>query len=371
MYFPKYSFVVPVLNGELTIHQCLTSILNQTLNSFEVIVIDNGSTDKTTQIIQSFSSVKYFLEPRKGRSIARNRGIEIARGEYVAFVDCDVILERDWLFHMDQAIKRFPMDVVGSQIIPSREPKNFLNNFRFLLRSWETSRSFLNVDLKGDTNPTFNTAAGIISRKSLLHVGGFNEKFKRCEDAELAARLLFKSFIFGGTTKARAKVIYGFTSYNSQQLLLLRYLIRIFANTLYHADTEPSFSLKLPRHYEFAKKLFRENKFALSIYSFLYLLTLFAGKNIFSFFKKKYPVLKLESGHHELLSQFSWGEKTYILRKGVRFYIQDDQLYLLDKSQYVKLAPTVRDAIFRVYRQEEITMTEINVLEGTKFFYSF
>jgi glycosyltransferase involved in cell wall biosynthesis len=65
MDLPKYSFVVPVLNGETTISRCLTSIFNQTFTSFEVIVVDNGSTDKTSQIIQSFPGVQYLFEEKK------------------------------------------------------------------------------------------------------------------------------------------------------------------------------------------------------------------------------------------------------------------------------------------------------------------
>ncbi len=370
---PKYSFVIPVLNGEKTLSQCLTSVLNQTLTSFEVIVIDNGSTDNTPKIIQDFPAIQSLFEGKRSRSLARNRGIAIARGEFVAFVDCDVVLDPDWLLNMDRELKKFPLDVLGSQIIPARTPKSFLNNYRFILKSWESDRLFLNTNIKEGNDPTFNTAAGIISRKALLRVGGFNEKFKRCEDAELANRLLFKSYLFGGTTKARAKVYYNFTSHYFPQFLLLRYLVRIFANTFYQPDTNPSFSFKMPKNYELAKKLFSGKKFAFSLYAFLYALSIFLGRNISTLFKKKYPVPGLESGHHELLGQFFRGSKTYGLKKGIRFFLLNDHIYFLDEIQkrYVRMSPPTRDALFRVFRQEDLSPEEVKILEATEFFYSF
>jgi hypothetical protein len=227
------------------------------------------------------------------------------------------------------------------------------------------------VNIKAGTDPTFNTAAGIISKKSLLRVGGFNEEFKRCEDSELARRLLYKSYLFGGTTKARAKVFYSFSFRNSQFLLLLRYLIRIFFNVFHQPDNDPHFTLKLPEHYDLAKKLFFKNQIALSFYAFLYVLSIFLAQNISLPFKIKYPVLKLESGQHELLGQFFWGSKTYGLLKGVRFYLLNDHLYRLDNFQYVMMLPPVRDALFKVFRQEDLSAEDVNVLEGTRLFYSF
>ncbi|MDN4495138.1 glycosyltransferase family 2 protein [Ureibacillus aquaedulcis] len=89
----KISFIVPAYNAEKTISRCLSSILNQTYKNIEIIVIDDGSIDSTYDICQSFSKedrrIKLLTQNNLGASSARNKGIEIATGEYVQFVDAD------------------------------------------------------------------------------------------------------------------------------------------------------------------------------------------------------------------------------------------------------------------------------------------
>lgn len=90
----KVSIIVPVYNTEKYLQQCLTSIINQTLCEFEVIVVDDGSKDASPRIIQSYMK-KYpnliygIFQENKGQSSARNLALRQAKGEYVAFVDSD------------------------------------------------------------------------------------------------------------------------------------------------------------------------------------------------------------------------------------------------------------------------------------------
>lgn len=88
-------FIIPAYNAEKTIYNCITSILAQEYEK-EVIVVDNGSSDRTNEIIKKFP-VKYIYEPIKGPSAARNRGLaEIGNFQYIAFIDSDVELPADW-----------------------------------------------------------------------------------------------------------------------------------------------------------------------------------------------------------------------------------------------------------------------------------
>jgi glycosyltransferase involved in cell wall biosynthesis len=89
------SFIVPAHNAEKTIKKCLDSILKQGVEK-EVIVVDNASTNGSADIIKTYQDVVYLFEAKRGPGAARNRGLEIARGEYVAFVDSDVVLPKDW-----------------------------------------------------------------------------------------------------------------------------------------------------------------------------------------------------------------------------------------------------------------------------------
>lgn len=93
----KVSVIVPIFNGEKYLKKCLDSIVNQTLKDIEIILIDDGSTDNSLEIIKEYSSlynnIKYFYKENEGQAIARNLGIEKANGEFIAFVDSDDYIE--------------------------------------------------------------------------------------------------------------------------------------------------------------------------------------------------------------------------------------------------------------------------------------
>jgi len=87
---PLISTIIPVYNGESYLREAIDSTLNQTYSNHEVIVIDDGSTDNTAQIAQSYSNaVKYHFQPNSGLSAARNTGVKRSRGDYLAFLDAD------------------------------------------------------------------------------------------------------------------------------------------------------------------------------------------------------------------------------------------------------------------------------------------
>lgn len=85
------SVIIPTYNREKTIMKSLQSVLEQTFTDIEVIIVDDGSTDNTKQIIKSINDdrIRYIYQDNKGACSARNRGIKEARGEYIAFQDSD------------------------------------------------------------------------------------------------------------------------------------------------------------------------------------------------------------------------------------------------------------------------------------------
>ncbi len=90
----KVSFIICVFNGEKTIKRCLHSVLNQTHKNIEVIIINDGSTDNTKKIIESYDDerIKLINQSNKGLSYSRNAGIKQAKAPYVLFVDADDIV---------------------------------------------------------------------------------------------------------------------------------------------------------------------------------------------------------------------------------------------------------------------------------------
>jgi glycosyltransferase involved in cell wall biosynthesis len=98
---PAVSFIVPVYNVEPYLHQCLDSLLAQTFDDLEVICIDDGSGDGSPAIIREYADkdgrIRFERQHNQGPSVARNRGMELARGEYLFFVDSDDFVEPEML----------------------------------------------------------------------------------------------------------------------------------------------------------------------------------------------------------------------------------------------------------------------------------
>lgn len=94
---PKVSIVVPIYNVESYLERCIQALLNQTLKDIEIILIDDGSPDHCPQICNEYaqkdSRIKVIHKKNAGLGYARNSGLEIARGKYLAFVDSDDYVE--------------------------------------------------------------------------------------------------------------------------------------------------------------------------------------------------------------------------------------------------------------------------------------
>ena len=114
----KVSIIVPVYNVELYVEKCLESLVNQTLNDIEIIVVNDGSKDNSKQIIQDFikkyqnKNIVYLEKENGGLSDARNYGIPYAKGEYIAFLDSDDYVEKDTYEQMYDIAKEEEADMV-------------------------------------------------------------------------------------------------------------------------------------------------------------------------------------------------------------------------------------------------------------------
>jgi len=112
---PLISVVIPVYNGDKTIRETIESVINQTFEDFELIVIDDGSQDSTLEIVKSIpdSRLKVFSFPNAGLAASRNRGIKLACGDYISFIDADDLWIPDKLESQLQALQDNPQAAVA------------------------------------------------------------------------------------------------------------------------------------------------------------------------------------------------------------------------------------------------------------------
>ena len=126
----RISLIMPVYNAEATLPRALQSIASQTFRDYEVVFVDDGSTDRTPELLQAFRlvnaiSCQIIRQENKGVAAARNRGLDSAEGTYLGFIDADDTLEPDALAKAVAAMERNgqPVDIVGWDWILGFEKK--------------------------------------------------------------------------------------------------------------------------------------------------------------------------------------------------------------------------------------------------------
>lgn len=139
--------IVPVFNGEKTIKRCIDSILNQKLKNFKVYVVNNASTDKTSQVLQQYatSRVEILDTKIKGASAARNTALEIISSKYVTFVDADDYVDKDYLGNLYRGIMATDADMSISGIRILSEDDNLIDCNSFKRQIFSSKQAILEV----------------------------------------------------------------------------------------------------------------------------------------------------------------------------------------------------------------------------------
>lgn len=119
----KYSFIVPVYNTSKYLKKCLDSLVKQTFKDFEIIIVNDGSTDDSRSIIskyeKKYNNIKVINQKNQGLSMARNNGVKEAKGKYLIFIDSDDYVETDLLKEVDEEIG--DSEVLRFQVITEDE----------------------------------------------------------------------------------------------------------------------------------------------------------------------------------------------------------------------------------------------------------
>lgn len=127
----KYSFIVPVYNTEKYLKKCLDSLVNQTYKDFEIIVVNDGSTDKSSNIIskyqKKYKNIIVIDKENEGLSMARNRGVQKSSGKYIIFVDSDDYVSNKLLEEVDKKID--DSDILRFQIATEDEEYTKINEY--------------------------------------------------------------------------------------------------------------------------------------------------------------------------------------------------------------------------------------------------
>ena len=185
MYNSKVSIIIPTYNNALYIGDALESVLSQSYDSYEVIVIDDDSTDETSSVLKPYlNRIKYIHQKHSGVSVARNKGLSIATGKYITFLDGDDFFFPDNL--MKQA--KFLDEHSGIGMVHSGW--NLIDANKNLIEKKEPWHKVPKLDLENWLiwQPIF-LGAMMFRREWLDKVGEFNTSLNQAEDTEILLRL--------------------------------------------------------------------------------------------------------------------------------------------------------------------------------------
>ena len=179
------TIIIPAYNAAVTLPQCLEAIANSVHHPAEVIVVNDGSTDKTARIAEQFGAIVVGMDKRSGPAAARNLGAEAARYDLLLFVDADVMVSVDAIGKIEAAFTSDPelSGLIGSyDFAPTGH--GFVSDYRNLLHS------YIHQNGKRRTI-AFWGACGAIRKQVFFEVGGFDVGYTRpsIEDIELGCRL--------------------------------------------------------------------------------------------------------------------------------------------------------------------------------------
>jgi len=186
---PIISVIVPAYNAEKTIVETISSVLRQSFGDLELIVINDGSTDKTLELINTISDARLqvFSFSNGGLSVARNRGIHLAKGEYLAFLDADDLWTHDKLSAQITALKQYPEAGVSYSWIYSMDEQG------------ESIKPGISFNFQGDVYPDLlvnnfivNGSNCLITREAIELIGEFDSTVDGAADWDYWLRLAAK-----------------------------------------------------------------------------------------------------------------------------------------------------------------------------------
>lgn len=183
------SIIIPNYNSGKLLKECVESIVNETDESIEIIVVDDGSTDRSIDEIKNFTGIKLIRQPNQGVSVARNTGLKAAKGKYVMFVDADDTLNGNWLLEVKKEIK-LNNDLVIFNYNKDKFPQKIVDSSKKLRGNMMREYAKKMVKL-----PTlYMTVWGKLIKNSLIKDNNlyFDQDIKLSEDGDFIIQCLLK-----------------------------------------------------------------------------------------------------------------------------------------------------------------------------------
>lgn len=185
------SVIVPAYNAERTIQKCLDSLLKQDYSGFyEVIVVDDGSTDTTPQLVSQYPGVRVLRQQNAGPAAARNKGAREGRGDIIFFTDADCEVSPSWIKEMTEPFQKDPQ-IVGVKGVYRTRQKELIA--RFVQLEYEDKYDKMSREKYIDFIDTYSAA---FKKDIFLKAGGYDLSFPvACaEDVDLSYRLAAEGY---------------------------------------------------------------------------------------------------------------------------------------------------------------------------------
>lgn len=180
----KLSIIIPCYNSERTIGNCIKSILKSNYSNYELIVVDDGSTDNTPKIVKRLKRKLISQKKNQGTCTARNIGAKKASGEILVFIDSDVLIQKDTLTKINSRFKK-QTDLSAIVGIYSKDHPYSSQASRF--KNLHMRYTYF---IMPDYIPILNTSLTAIKKSVFMEVGGFDKKIKfSSDDWDLGRRI--------------------------------------------------------------------------------------------------------------------------------------------------------------------------------------
>lgn len=193
----KYSVIVPVYNRISEVEDLLSSLAAQSFRDFEVIIVEDGSTEPCENAVRQYADkvdVKYFYKENEGRSIARNYGIEHSEGSYLIFFDSDCVIPPHYFDTLDRCLTSTPLDCFGGPDAAHDSFSDTQKAISFAMTSFITTGGIRGgkIQMEKFVPRSFNMG---YTREVYNKVGGFREMFS--EDIDMSTRIRQAGFSIG------------------------------------------------------------------------------------------------------------------------------------------------------------------------------